>query len=529
MAVNACPHCGQRLIVPETTAGQMLRCPKCQSAFVAAAVPPPSAPAASATTLASVIDHCSGCHKRVQRPEYLKGQKIRCPLCATVFLAGVPSTGITPASTASVAPNAGNASTSAPARGALQEPASNASPAPFLNLQVDDEPAPAREILEAEPVEEVPWVQPIAEDDRSGPIPVPKHAESRRPMPVRSVPWLLIAGGLGGAAALLVLVLLGVRAMKEKGNLEWQEVVSAEGRYRVLMPGKPVADDSGQGGAVTHKNVVTLRKQDFVVGYGDFPADGTRPRIRLETCKQGILEKLPGAKLLQEKSLALDGEHAGNQFVFEVSGKAIVVVRAYVVRNRFYMISSGGTRFKPDDKDLQTFLDSFALYDPAPRPPPEPEAKSIEERLELLRQGQFTKPPPSAAETAYFKVVSSSGEAIGGGQTYLLKGDHLRADRYRDSIAIAVEDWHGRFAGNNAEVPTIGEYHNARGYPFHGGAPGISVSRKDRWGKKATGDFVVWEVEFEGNRVTRLALDFIHRDGAGPPLYGMIRIGSTFE
>ncbi len=78
-----------------------------------------------------------------------------------------------------------------------------------------------------------------------------------------------------------------------------------------------------------------------------------------------------------------------------------------------------------------------------------------------------------------------------------------------------------------------GDYPGARRIDPQGQLPELDYSGRGRGNTQATGRFVVWEIEFSGNDVKRLAVDFVgHSIDAGkegPPLYGMIRYNSTFE
>jgi hypothetical protein len=66
-----------------------------------------------------------------------------------------------------------------------------------------------------------------------------------------------------------------------------------------------------------------------------------------------------------------------------------------------------------------------------------------------------------------------------------------------------------------------------------GERPELDYSGRGRGIDQISGRFVVWEIEFSGNDVKRLAVDFVaHPIDAGkegPPLYGMIRYNSTFD
>src|SRR5262249_21337980 len=97
-------------------------------------------------------------------------------------------------------------------------------------------------------------------------------------------------------------------------------------------------------------------------------------------------------------------------------------------------------------------------------------------------------------------------------------------------IAGGFGGWRILFGAPQGRFLEVGEYLNARRYPFSGTSPGIEVTGYGRGGNPIFGQFVVGELEIKNNQGVRLAVDFIQQcEQRMPPLYGSIRFNSTFH
>ena len=100
----------------------------------------------------------------------------------------------------------------------------------------------------------------------------------------------------------------------------------------------------------------------------------------------------------------------------------------------------------------------------------------------------------------------------------------------RDAVTASAGGWSMEFAGPRGQAVGVGTYRNAKRYPFHDDSPGLSFTGHGRGCNRVGGEFVVWELERNGNRITRLAIDFVQRcEENGPPLLGRLRYNSTFQ
>jgi S1-C subfamily serine protease len=147
-----------------------------------------------------------------------------------------------------------------------------------------------------------------------------------------------------------------------------------------------------------------------------------------------------------------------------------------------------------------------------------------------LKGGSFTKPGKSAAPTNYMKLVSSKGDFIGQGKNYDYRGDELVVKRTPRGVNVSVDGWTLEVGAPNGQFLQVREYQGAKRFAFSGDSPGLDFSGKGRGSNRLAGEFVVWELELDGDRVVRLAIDFIQRsEERGPPLYGRIRINSSLQ
>ena len=150
--------------------------------------------------------------------------------------------------------------------------------------------------------------------------------------------------------------------------------------------------------------------------------------------------------------------------------------------------------------------------------------------FDTLRQGKFIKPVSSAVPVSYLNILSTAGDFIGQGNSYSYKADELKVSWKNGTICVEVDGWKAEFASPRGDVLGVGEYANAKRYPFNEDSPGICFSGKGRGANQIAGHFVIWELERKDNTLVRVAVDFVQRaEIKGPPLYGMLRYNSKFE
>ncbi|MBI2805716.1 MAG: trypsin-like peptidase domain-containing protein [Planctomycetes bacterium] len=155
---------------------------------------------------------------------------------------------------------------------------------------------------------------------------------------------------------------------------------------------------------------------------------------------------------------------------------------------------------------------------PGPGPAPLPQAKG------------FTRPGKAAQPTSYMSIDSPKGDYIGQGRNYQYRGDELKVQKTPRGVNVSVDGWNLAIGAPNGQFLQIGEYQDAKRFAFSGASPGLDFFGKGRGSNRVAGEFVVWELEFNGDQVTRLAIDFVQRsEERGPPLRGRVRVNSTLE
>jgi S1-C subfamily serine protease len=158
---------------------------------------------------------------------------------------------------------------------------------------------------------------------------------------------------------------------------------------------------------------------------------------------------------------------------------------------------------------------------------------SLQVSMDALRDGKFIKPPRSTSPVSYLRAISSKGDYIGQGKTYSYPGESLTIRRNDRGVNIMVGGpvgWHINFGAPQGQFLEVGEYLDATRYPFSGASPGIEFTGQGRGCNQISGQFVVWELEFKGNEVSKLAVDFVQRcETRMPPLYGRLRYRSSFH
>jgi hypothetical protein len=160
---------------------------------------------------------------------------------------------------------------------------------------------------------------------------------------------------------------------------------------------------------------------------------------------------------------------------------------------------------------------------------------ALQVSMDALRDGKFIKPPRSAFPVSYLRAISSPGDYIGQGKTYSYTGEDLTLRRNDRGVNISVGGggaggWQILFGAPQGRFLEVGEYLDAQRFPFSGASPGIEFMGQGRGCNQISGQFVVWELEVQGNTVTKLAIDFVQRcEGRMPPLYGRLRYQSSFH
>lgn len=122
----------------------------------------------------------------------------------------------------------------------------------------------------------------------------------------------------------------------------------------------------------------------------------------------------------------------------------------------------------------------------------------------------FTSSPSSwvgQGQTEWF--TSANGYSFSGFR-YFSQGAYSNAASF--SVKKGSEYWSLDFVGPDYTFATPGHYADALRWPFHDDHPGLSFSGDGRGNNKLTGEFTVYEIEYSGTALTKLAIDFVQFD-----------------
>ena len=152
--------------------------------------------------------------------------------------------------------------------------------------------------------------------------------------------------------------------------LDWREVASAEGRYAVMLPGKPREAArrvvTAAGAVDMHMTAAGAADWQFGVAWADYPEAAVREPERLIDTQRDALLRNSAGKVLSEKPAPVNGR-PGRLVVAEgKSGDAVIALHARFLLDgaRLYQVAATGARGGVDASGIETFLDSFRLAAP---------------------------------------------------------------------------------------------------------------------------------------------------------------------
>lgn len=168
-----------------------------------------------------------------------------------------------------------------------------------------------------------------------------------------------------GLMLLATVILVIACGEKQTG---WRELKSKEGRFAVMLPGKPeylVDTVNTPAGQVAYPSfAVDLEDNYYLVGYSDMPKSlvARAPAdIIIEGSCRGVLAEA-GGRQVASKLLKKD-KYLGREITAEIAGgEQIMKVRSYLVGNRLYLIFASGP-LTDTTGNFGRFLDSFELIE----------------------------------------------------------------------------------------------------------------------------------------------------------------------
>jgi len=168
-------------------------------------------------------------------------------------------------------------------------------------------------------------------------------------------------------AVLLFLACSFASSLAHGQQRHWEEFVSSEGGFSVLMPEKPmpntVSFDTPKGRKESRSFSYSDEKlTDYLVAFAKFREMKTRELDydeMFDKIQKGILIGDPGT-VRSKIALTLDG-NPGREVMIEHPDGSVKIHRFYFVGDYFYQLSVEVKKFDCRDESTERFLNSFKL------------------------------------------------------------------------------------------------------------------------------------------------------------------------
>ena len=148
-------------------------------------------------------------------------------------------------------------------------------------------------------------------------------------------------------------------------ELDWREFSSTEGRFAVMLPGRPARESREialAGAKVTmHMTAVQMSGMAFGVGYADLPP-GTDAARAITESRDALVRNI-GGRVTVERPVALAGAR-GIEFQADGSAQGApmrVAARIAVAGDRFYQVAFVGRAERAGEVDPTLFPGSFRV------------------------------------------------------------------------------------------------------------------------------------------------------------------------
>jgi hypothetical protein len=147
---------------------------------------------------------------------------------------------------------------------------------------------------------------------------------------------------------------------------EWAEFTSAEGRFRVRLPGQPVAVGPPAGQVRSARVVGGLafftpdREYYALAGELDEPIPYPGRIDYLPAVMRDALREDYNGPLKAQKDILHDG-HVGKDFIIVIPGRVRAQVRVFFAGTRYYVLGIGGAKEAPPAEEFARLIGSFRL------------------------------------------------------------------------------------------------------------------------------------------------------------------------
>lgn len=175
---------------------------------------------------------------------------------------------------------------------------------------------------------------------------------------------LLVLGG--GVAGMLWSGILRTKGKSSAASPGWYELSSAEGRFRILMPGTPTRRNrtmpSPVGDVQDTAFLLDTADRSMMVTYADFDAPHQKNASIEDIINQArdeMVRRLRGT-LRADTAITLQG-HSGKEVLIDIPRQGTGYFRWYAVKRRLYVLVMMGITATPSQADVTRFFDSFQL------------------------------------------------------------------------------------------------------------------------------------------------------------------------
>jgi hypothetical protein len=149
-------------------------------------------------------------------------------------------------------------------------------------------------------------------------------------------------------------------------DLDWREVTSSDGGYKVLMPAKPEHAQRQVviGGVSLEMSMDSTRRDGiaFGAGYAEIPAGYARRAELLAAARDALVRNI-GGRITAEREVTVDGA-SGQEFYADGSadGQPMrLAARVFISGERFYQVACVGRTDRVAKAEPALFLNSFRL------------------------------------------------------------------------------------------------------------------------------------------------------------------------